>query len=131
MPEDLAGMDCVVNLAGGWPMTDGQVWAWGSLEYVLWPIQDGPMPDADHVRMLAAHVADLVVAEKNVLVQCGAGINRSGLVVCRALMVLNGGNYLEALEELRRGRGPEALSNGAFRDWLKSEEALEKGGPEL
>jgi protein-tyrosine phosphatase len=120
--EETLDVVCVVNLAGG------TCFPRPYLEYVVWPIDDGPvLPDAKHLRIVAGHVADLVVCGLPVLVHCGAGINRSGLVVARALMILRNDaecGAARAIEELRLARGPEVLSNGAFRDWLKSEEGV-------
>lgn len=53
------------------------------------------------------------------LVHCQAGLNRSGLVAARALM-LEGATADEAITKLREQRSPAVLCNTAFEDWLAS-----------
>jgi dual specificity protein phosphatase-like protein len=88
-----------------------------------------PMDDEDdvdpHVRQLASFVAALVTSGRRVLVHCTEGLNRSGVVVARALMEM-GKTANEAIELVRRTRGPsvdgfQALNNPAFVDWLLRE----------
>jgi protein-tyrosine phosphatase len=90
-----------------------------------------PMDDADEVdpkvRDLAAFVASLVEAGRSVLVHCTEGLNRSGVVVARALMEM-GWTATDAIEAVRRARGPSvdgfpALGNEAFVEWLLQEGA--------
>lgn len=55
----------------------------------------------------------------NMLVHCQAGLNRSSLIVALALMI--GPEQLsarEAINLLRRERGPAVLCNPAFEEWL-------------
>lgn len=52
-----------------------------------------------------------------VLVHCQAGLNRSGLVVARALM-LGGTSAADAIALQREKRSPAVLCNTAFEDWL-------------
>lgn len=54
-----------------------------------------------------------------VLVHCQAGLNRSGLVVARALM-LNGMSSDAAIRLIRERRSPAVLCNPAFEGWLRS-----------
>jgi protein-tyrosine phosphatase len=54
-----------------------------------------------------------------VLVHCWAGLNRSGLVTARALM-LGGMTADEAIGLVRERRSPACLSNTAFEAWLRS-----------
>ena len=54
-----------------------------------------------------------------VLVHCAAGLNRSGLVLARALM-LQGWTARRAIEWLRNVRHPLVLCNRAFVDWLEA-----------
>jgi len=88
-----------------------------------------PMDDADEVdpkvREVAAFVASLAEAGRRVLVHCTEGLNRSGVVVARALMEM-GWTAADAIDEVRRARGPSvdgfpALGNAAFVDWLIQE----------
>lgn len=53
-----------------------------------------------------------------VLVHCQAGLNRSSLVVGRALM-LNGVSADDAIQILREKRSPACLSNPAFEEYLR------------
>ena len=53
-----------------------------------------------------------------VLVHCQAGLNRSSLVVARALM-LDGMTADEAITLLREKRSPAVLCNPAFEAWLR------------
>jgi protein-tyrosine phosphatase len=55
-----------------------------------------------------------------VLVHCQAGLNRSSLVVARALM-LNGMASGEAIELVRKKRSPACLSNPSFERWLRAQ----------
>lgn len=55
----------------------------------------------------------------NVLVHCQAGLNRSSLVVARALM-LEGMSADAAITMLRETRSPAVLCNSGFEDWLRS-----------
>jgi protein-tyrosine phosphatase len=59
------------------------------------------------------------------LVHCQAGLNRSSLVVGRALM-LDGMAADEAIALIRRKRSPACLSNPSFERWLRS---LPAGSP--
>jgi protein-tyrosine phosphatase len=52
-----------------------------------------------------------------VVVNCSAGLNRSGLLVGRSLIEL-GYTPAEAVELVRQARGPHALSNVAFAKFL-------------
>lgn len=68
-------------------------------------------------------IAELVNAKraegKNVLVHCQAGLNRSGLVAARALM-LHGLTADEAISLLRSQRSEACLCNPAFAAYLRS-----------
>jgi len=78
------------------------------------------------VRDVAPFVASLVGSGRKVLERCTEGLDRSGVVIARALMELVG--RLEAIELVRRGRGPSvdgfpALGNEAFIAWLNAEDS--------
>lgn len=71
------------------------------------------------------HVARWVNACREtgpVAVTCQAGLNRSGLVVARALM-LEGRTADEAIALIREKRSPAVLCNPAFEEWLRSLDA--------
>jgi protein-tyrosine phosphatase len=89
----------------------------------LWlhvPIWDGEMENPTGVRAAARTVADRVKARRRVLVHCWAGLNRSGVVSARALMFM-GVPVTEAIARVRSARGPYALSNAEFVQWLYEE----------
>jgi protein-tyrosine phosphatase len=92
--------------------------------YVHFPIDDADTVDPK-TREVAKLVADLVRGGNRVLVHCVQGLNRSGLVVARALMFL-GHSAGEAIELVRLRRGLDegfgALGNPRFVAWLMSEE---------
>ena len=86
-----------------------------------------PMEDEDDVdpkvRDVAAFIASLVGSGRKVLVHCTEGLNRSGVVIARALMEM-GRSAPEAIELVR---GPSvdgfpALGNQAFTGWLDAED---------
>ncbi|MGZ8578858.1 MAG: protein-tyrosine phosphatase family protein, partial [Actinomycetota bacterium] len=107
-PEQLfeLGFEAVFDL-GGWDrgshLTDRS--------YVFYAIDDLPwITDPQAIRDLAVEVAALVRAGKQVVVNCMAGLNRSGLLVGRTLIEL-GHPPADAIALVRRARGPRALSN--------------------
>lgn len=76
----------------------------------------------DIVDGLAAWVLTLWKGGLTVLVHCQAGLNRSSLVVARALM-LDGMTADEAISTLRTKRSSACLCNGAFEEWLRERDA--------
>jgi protein-tyrosine phosphatase len=97
--------------------------------YLHFPIDDPDTVDRK-TRQVAGLVADLVEAGHRVLVHCVQGLNRSGIVVARALMFL-GYSAEEAIDLVRRRRGLDegfgALGNERFVEWLLLEEAGMEG----
>jgi protein-tyrosine phosphatase len=75
--------------------------------------QDMSMVDA------AAGWVNQCRASGQVLVYCWAGLNRSGVVTARALM-LGGMTADEAIGLIRERRSPACLSNKAFEAWLRA-----------
>lgn len=55
-----------------------------------------------------------------VLVRCQAGLNRSGLVMA-LILIKDGMTPVEAIKTIRRFRGPHALCNSDYVEWLQSE----------
>jgi hypothetical protein len=95
----------------------------GSL-YVSFPMDDDDEVDPK-VRELARFISALMTSGRRVLVHCTEGLNRSGVVVARALMEL-GMTAGDAIDLVRRRRGPSvdgfpALGNEAFEEWLRME----------
>ena len=107
------GFDVSVDV-GGWDQSDRM----GGRRYVFMLIDDVPsIPDPDGVHMLGIRVASMVDAGDRVVVNCAAGLNRSGLIVGRALIAL-GHEPAEAVALIREARGPRALFNRTFERFL-------------
>ena len=118
-PGDLFGLgfDAVIDMSGRWPRLERADGCW----YVWHPIRDiERLEDPDSIRRLARLVASLVRSGRRVVVNCAAGLNRSGLVVARALIELGHDNR-EAVALVRAARGPWALSNRYFERWVLAE----------
>lgn len=76
----------------------------------------------DEVYELASDVAARLDEGQKVLVHCQAGLNRSGLVTARALMLM-GRTADEAITLLRDSRSPQVLCNQSFEDYLRGLDA--------
>lgn len=61
-------------------------------------------------------------AGQRVLIRCQAGLNRSGLLTAMVMM-LDGWDAAGAVGHIRARRGPQALFNTRFVDWLIDEAA--------
>lgn len=110
---DEHGFDAVFDLCG-WPRDEGME----DRPYVFFQIDDVPrIPDPAAIDDLGAAVASLLRAGRRVAVNCAAGLNRSGLIVGRALIEL-GYPPAEAIRLVREARGPWALSNIEFARYL-------------
>jgi len=77
---------------------------------------------AGRVDELSLLVAGAVSSGRRVLVRCSGGLNRSGLVVASTLVRL-GHPPEEAIDLVRRARGPWALTNPAFVAHLRRSHA--------
>jgi hypothetical protein len=89
--------------------------------YSFHPLDDVPtIVDAEMIHTLGERIAVLVREGKHVAVNCLGGVNRSGLVIGRALVEL-GYTPEEAIEAVRTARGPMALSNPRFVRFLLAE----------
>ncbi|MBA3690094.1 MAG: dual specificity protein phosphatase family protein [Actinobacteria bacterium] len=73
--------------------------------------------DPAAIHRMAADAAVMVRAGRSVVVNCAAGLNRSGLLVARSLIEL-GRPPKEAVELVREARGVHALSNKQFVRFL-------------
>ena len=79
------------------------------------------MTTTDVVRSIAHFVSTLLDRDKEVLVHCRSGHNRSGLVCARTL-IERGMSPDDAIEHVRSGRSDgRALTNETFVEWLKRE----------
>lgn len=72
----------------------------------------------DQVDQIAQEVVDTCRLGRT-LVHCQAGLNRSGLIAGRAL-ILQGRSADEAIRLLREKRSPMVLCNKSFEDWLRA-----------
>jgi protein-tyrosine phosphatase len=117
-PEDPfeLGADVVVCLAAG---TSARAVPRNGV-LVHWPIKDGPVPDADTLRGVARLIDGCVRSGQVVFVHCQAGMNRSALVVARALME-QGMGAREAIDRVRDRR--HGSLSYEYADWLLSEDS--------
>jgi Dual specificity phosphatase, catalytic domain len=111
--EMLAMFDVLIDV-GGRDRWDGDP----DPRYRFHPIDDVPfIVDAEMIHTVGERIAALVREGKHVAVNCLSGVNRSGLLVARALVEL-GYTPEEAIEAVRTARGPMALSNQHFVRFL-------------
>lgn len=92
----------------------------GGTESHAWRIVDAELEDPDRVRHWARRIADWMAAGDTVLVRCAAGLNRSGLVIARAL-IEQGMSPRDAVLLVREQRRRDALNNPWFVEWLRHE----------
>ncbi len=86
--------------------------------YSFHPLEDAEfIADAEMIHTVGERIAGLVGEGKRVAVNCLSGVNRSGLLVARALVEL-GYSPEGAIEAVRSARGPMALSNQHFVRFL-------------
>jgi protein-tyrosine phosphatase len=104
------GIDTIVDMDGD--VDPGLPEAPNAVFYVYYPILDEDLPDLTKLEALGRLVADLVSADRRVLVHCRMGLNRSVLVVATALTYL-GMTGEQAIAHLRTGR-PGSLFNATF-----------------
>jgi hypothetical protein len=110
---DEHGFDASVDV-GGWDQSVELV----GRDYTFLLLDDVPwIEDPDAIHALGRAVADMVASGRRVVVNCAAGMNRSGLIVGRALIFL-GYPPREAIRLIRAARGPKALYNRAFEEFL-------------
>jgi protein-tyrosine phosphatase len=119
--DDLSEFDLVVSA-----LSDGEPQFRAHLRIPLsdWDQElDDPLK-ADMVRTAAATVAHALQDGRRVLVHCGAGLNRSGVVTARAMMYL--GIYPDqAIAIMREARSPDVLFNQGFVRWLNRESGVD------
>ncbi|MGW5230942.1 protein-tyrosine phosphatase family protein [Streptomyces nodosus] len=91
------------------------------VEHHVWPIPDGPLDGTEiaGVMRLAQAADDALEDGRRVLVRCYHGYNRSGLVIAHAL-VRAGHSTDDAIGMIRARRGPWALHNELFVDYLRA-----------
>ena len=114
-PAEMLSMFDVLIDVGGRDRWDGEP----DPRYRFHPLDDVPyIVDAEMIHTAGERIASLVEQGKHVAVNCLSGVNRSGLLVGRALIEL-GYTPEEAIEAVRRARGPMALSNKHFVRFLR------------
>lgn len=113
-PAEMLSMFDVLIDVGGRDRWDGE----SDPRYRFHPLDDVPrIADAEMIHTVGEQIASLVREGKHVAVNCLSGVNRSGLLVGRALVEL-GYTPEEAIEAVRSARGPMALSNQHFVRFL-------------
>jgi protein-tyrosine phosphatase len=117
-PSDLSMFDIVISATaeGRPPVPSLRPGAW----HIHVPIHDHEMDQPDLVRDVARQVSMVHAEGRNVLVHCAQGLNRSGVIVARALM-FEGWPVEDAIRVVRQARGAYALSNPWFVAWLQQE----------
>jgi protein-tyrosine phosphatase len=89
----------------------------GSVLYVHWPIDDGPVPDERLLAVVEQAACAYIEQGGRVVTMCAQGRNRSGLVsalIAARILGLTGENAIRHV----RDRVPEAISNADFAAWL-------------
>ena len=113
-PAEMLEMFDVLIDVGGHDRWEGEP----DPRYRFHPLDDVPyIVDAEMIHTVGEKIAALVLEGKHVAVNCMSGVNRSGLLVARALVGL-GYTPQDAIEAVRSARGPMALSNQHFVRFL-------------
>jgi hypothetical protein len=113
-PAEMLSMFDILIDVGGRDRWEGEPDA----RYRFHPLDDVPfIADAEMIHTVGEGIAALVGEGKHVAVNCLSGVNRSGLLVARALVAL-GRTPEEAIAAVRTARGPMALSNQHFVRFL-------------
>lgn len=108
------GIRVIIDMTGMSDPIDDQI------ESILyWKIADGDAPDIKRLDAVAKYGVDCINAGLSVLTHCSEGVNRSGLVSARILMLLKGLTGQQAIDKVRAGR-PGALQNQNFVKLLLS-----------
>jgi hypothetical protein len=114
-PADMLSMFDVLIDVGGRDRWKGDP----DERYSYHPLEDVPhIVDAEMIHTVGERIALLVRQGRRVAVNCLGGQNRSGLLVGRALIEL-GYTAEEAVDLIRKARGPLALNNPRFVRFLQ------------
>lgn len=81
---------------------------------------DGRTIDRSMLEEAAAFIDNAYSQEGPILIHCQAGINRSNFALAYWLVTRKGWSADEAIEKIRQGRGPAALCNPTFVDFLRN-----------
>lgn len=109
-----AGFDAVLSLFG-----DADAPRDARVAHRVWHIPDTDCPDGELLLEHAKWVLEKWTTGHKVLVRCFAGLNRSGLVVARTL-ILAGATPDEAINLIRARRSKDALCNPEFETYLRT-----------
>lgn len=107
------GIDLVVNLTKRLHPAIPQ----NVIEWWDYPIADGAIPKKEELWPLARRIGEQLRCGRRVLIHCNAGRNRAPFVAACAL-VATGWTPSEALKRVDEVR-PNAIANGAFREYLE------------
>ncbi len=99
-----------------------------SLVYLMWPIEDSEvLPDESLLEDIASRLSEDIRQGRNVLITCGAGLERSALLAAKVMERLYGRDVSmpSIVREIRQKR-PGSLSNPWFvRFLLRGEQETE------
>lgn len=110
-------MDVIIDVDGYFPTSSEP--SMGCV-VVRWKIEDGPLPDRNLLDHIADFAATCIKNNKNVLVHCAAGQNRSSLVVACVMRKIFPAMTGEEIYKVIKGKNPMALTNQSFRDFVQT-----------
>jgi len=95
----------------------GEVCKEQRLAFTQFPIVDRGLPEIEPFRNLVVNIIDNLKNGKNIAVHCRAGIGRSGIVVCSALLGF-GYSPTDAMKLTRQARGVEVPDTEQQREFI-------------
>ena len=117
LPSTWAEFDVIVSLIPLGPLLRGT--PPGKL-HLIYPFDDAEIDGGDMwaFKHIASHVVWAIRKNKRVLVHCGAGLNRSGLICALALLQLTDWSSEQVIGHIQELR-PMALCNPYFTNFIK------------
>lgn len=96
----------------------GEICAEQQIDFTQFPIADRGLPEIDPFKALVLGIVDRLKNGEDVAIHCRAGIGRSGMAVCCALM---GFDYSpeDAMALTSEARGVEVPDTGEQRDFIE------------